>query len=79
MWAHSVSVTYADGDLYFHYANGWVALVKASPEKYVESGGFKIPNTNDRTSQSWAHPVVAGGKMYLREQDTVWCYDVKQR
>ena len=69
----SVAVTYADGRLYFRYDNGWVALVEADPSGYRETGAFKIPNS---THQSWPHPVVVGGRLYLRERDTLWCYDV---
>ena len=72
----SAAVTYADGHLYFRYDNGIMALVKASPNRYEEVSSFHIPNAS---SQSWAHPVVVGGRMYLREQDTVWCYNVKAR
>jgi outer membrane protein assembly factor BamB len=72
----SAAVTYADGRLYFRYNNGVMALVEATPEGYKEISTFKIPNARDH---SWAHPVVVGGRMYLREQDTVWCYDVKQQ
>ena len=71
----SAAVTYADGHLYFRYDNGVMALVEASPEGYKAVSTFKIPNAD---SHSWAHPVVVGGKMYLREKDAVWCYDVKQ-
>ncbi|HEV3117661.1 MAG TPA: hypothetical protein VGY58_11440 [Gemmataceae bacterium] len=53
-----------------------MALVKASPDGYEEVSSFHIPNANH---QSWAHPVVVGGRMYLREQGTVWCYNVKAR
>ena len=49
-------------------------LVEASPTKYTEKGSFKIPNS---TSESWNHPVVIGGKLYLREKDMLWCYNVK--
>jgi outer membrane protein assembly factor BamB len=71
----SASVTYADGHLYFHFDNGVMALVAATPDRYKEISTFRIPNA---TSESWAHPVVVGGKLYLREQDAVWCYNVKQ-
>jgi outer membrane protein assembly factor BamB len=69
----SASMTYADGNLYVHYDNGYVALVPATPDGYQEKGVFKIPNS---TRQSWAHPVVIGGKLYQREQDILWVYDV---
>lgn len=73
--AGSVSLTYADGHLYLMYDNGGVALVEASPEKYKEVAAFKIPKAQ---GPSWAHPVVVGGKLYVRQNDTLWCYDVKQ-
>jgi outer membrane protein assembly factor BamB len=72
----SVSVTYADGRLYFHYQDGVVALVEASPDGYKEVGSFKVPKTN---GPAWAHPVVVGGKLYLREGDTLYCYDVREK
>jgi outer membrane protein assembly factor BamB len=70
----SAAITYADGHLYVRYNNGWVALVPATAGGYVEKGSFKIPNSD---TNSWPHPVVIGGRLYLREKDTVWCYDVK--
>jgi outer membrane protein assembly factor BamB len=72
----SASMTYADGHLYVHYQNGFVALVPATPDGYKEAGVFKIPNYK---GNSWAHPVVIGGRLYQREQDTLWVYDVKAK
>jgi outer membrane protein assembly factor BamB len=72
----SASLTYADGHLYIRYSNGWMALTPATPKGYSEKGSFKIPNGD---SNSWAHPVVIGGRLYLREKDVVWCYDVRGR
>ena len=69
----SAAVTYDDGHLYFRFDNGIMALVAATPQGYREVSTFKIPNAG---GSSWAHPVVVGGRMYLREQDTVWCYNV---
>lgn len=71
----SAAVTYADGHLYFRFDNGVMALVPATPSRYEEAGTFKIPNAE---SQSWAHPVIADGKLYLREQNTLWCYNIKE-
>jgi hypothetical protein len=68
-------VGYADGNLYFRYQNGTVALVGATPNGYEIKGQFDIPNVE---KPSWPHPVIFGGKLYLREQDTLYCYDVKQ-
>jgi outer membrane protein assembly factor BamB len=71
------SVTYADGHLYVRGENGKVALVEANPAKYVEKGQFAQP---DRSKQAaWPHPVVANGKLYLRDWDALFCYDVKNK
>ncbi len=70
----SAAVTFADGHLYMRYQNGLVLLVEATPEGYREKGSFKIPNVNH---PSWSHPVVAGGKLFLREQGTLYVYDLK--
>ena len=72
----SASVTYADGRLYFHYENGAVALVEASPDGYKEAGSFRVPKTS---GPARAHPVVSGGRLYLREGDLLYCYDVRAR
>ena len=71
----SVAVTYADGHVYFRYENGFVALVEADPAGYKEKSSFQVPKTR---GPSWAHPVVVGARLYLREQDALWCYDLKQ-
>jgi outer membrane protein assembly factor BamB len=70
----SAAVVYADGHLYFRFDNGIMALVEASPTDFNEISTFKIPESG---SASWAHPVVTGGRMYLREQDSLFCYDVR--
>jgi outer membrane protein assembly factor BamB len=70
----SAAVTYADGHLYFRYQNGVVLLIEANPAAYREKGSFTIPGVE---KPSWAHPVVTGGRLYLREQDTLYVYDVR--
>ncbi len=72
----SASVTYADGMLYFHYQNGWMVLVPARPDRYEEVSAFQVPEGN---GPRWAHPVVIDGRLYVREADKLWCYDVKAR
>jgi len=69
----SAAISYADSRLYLRYQNGLVLLVEATPEAYREHGSFEIPGV---TKPSWAHPVISGGKLYLREQDVLYCYDV---
>jgi outer membrane protein assembly factor BamB len=71
----SASVTYADGRLYFHYSNGVTALVEASPAGYKEVGSLMVPKTD---GESWAHPVVCDGRLYLREGNFLYCYDVRK-
>ena len=70
----SAAVLYADGNLYFRYENGVMVLIRATPEGYQEKGSFTIPEVKD---PSWSHPVIAGGRLYLREQDAVYAYNVK--
>lgn len=69
------SVAYADGHLYVRSEGGPIALVEATPAGYREKGRFDQP---DRSSKrAWAHPVIAGGRLYLRDWDVLLCYDIK--
>lgn len=72
------SVCYADGRLYVHGENGEAALVEADPEAYREKGRFTPPDQPDREGRmkAWAYPVVANGRLYLRDQGLLWCYNV---
>ncbi|MBN1507308.1 MAG: PQQ-like beta-propeller repeat protein [Sedimentisphaerales bacterium] len=69
-------VSYADGALYCREEDtGTMVLVEASPSGYKERGRFAQP---DRAKEkAWPHPTIANGKLYLRDQDTLLCYDVK--
>ena len=71
----SAAVLCADGHMYFRYENGVMALIQATPDEYILKGVFKIDSD---LGKSWAHPVVAGGMLYLRDEDTLLCYDVRQ-
>ncbi len=70
------SLVYADGRLYCFSERGVVGLVEATPTGYAEKGRFKIEAGSVET---WTHPVVAGGRLYLRDQDTIYAYDVRQK
>ena len=70
------SLVYADGLLYCFSEKGVMGLVEATPTGYVEKGRFTIQMGDLPT---WTHPVVAGGRLYLRDQDTIYAYDVKQK
>lgn len=75
------SITAADGRLYCYSENdGTVALIEASPEGWKENGRFKIPRQTKlprKRGKIWTHPVVANGRLYLRDQDLIFCYQVK--
>jgi outer membrane protein assembly factor BamB len=71
------SLLYADGRLYLRNEEGPVLLVEPSKEGFVERGRFEQP---DRSSaMAWAHPVIANGKLYIRDQGLLLCYDVKAK
>ncbi len=70
----SASITSADNRLFIRYQDSTMVLADASPEGgYQEISKFKIP---DNMKQSWAHPVVSDGKLYLRGNDKILCYDI---
>jgi len=73
---NSVAIAAADGHLYLRYQDGTMALAKADPSGFVEVSSFQIPGSGDRPS--WAHPVILDGRLYLREGDTILCYDIRQ-
>jgi outer membrane protein assembly factor BamB len=70
------SLTFADGHLYLRSEGGPVALCVASTKGYDERGRFDPPNRSDRAA--WSHPVVCGGRLYLRDMDTIVVYNVKK-
>jgi outer membrane protein assembly factor BamB len=70
------SLTYADGMLYLLGEKQVIGLAEANPNSYVEKGRFSIP---DQGKDSWAHPVVIGGKLYIRDQGTLTVYDVNAK
>jgi len=73
------SLVYADGHFYLRQEDkkGTVALIEASPDGYREHGRFDQPDRSGKNS--WPHPVVAGSKLYLRDQDVLLCYDVRAK
>jgi outer membrane protein assembly factor BamB len=73
------SIIYADDRFYLRQEDkkGTVALIEASPEGYKEHGRFDQPDRSNKNS--WPHPVVAGGKLFLRDQDVLLCYEVKEK
>ena len=70
------SVVYADKHLYVLSEDGAVALVEARPDQYREVSRFDIPSGRYPT---WAPPVVADGRLYVREQDRLMAFDILAR
>ncbi len=85
VWSHAGlkkgGIGAADGMLYcLEEGSGTVVLVDASPKGWKEHGRFKLtPQTKIRSERGkiWTHPVISHGKLYLRDQDLIYCYDVK--
>lgn len=80
------AVLYADRRLYFHGENGDVLLIEATPEAYREKGRFTLPaqpkrvtGGGSRDEHAWAYPVVANGRLYIRDLGSLWCYDISDR
>lgn len=76
------AVHYADGMLIcLDESEGSCFLAKASPEGFEELGRFPMPRKTQlrkgNSGKVWTHPVVLDGKLYLRDQDLVFCFDVK--
>jgi PQQ-like domain len=65
------SLTFADGNLYYYQENSEMLLVKATPAGCKEQGRFRVAGGG-----GWTCPVVANGKLYLRNQNLIFCYDV---
>lgn len=84
-WSHRSiapgAVCYADGRLYLHAEGGDVGLVEATPEAYQEDGRFTPPNPPAQRAnhgeKTWAYPVISDGRLYIRDADCLWCYDIR--
>jgi outer membrane protein assembly factor BamB len=73
----SGSLVAADGRLYVRGTDGTVALVEATPDGYHEKGRFRQPQRSQFTT--FCHPVIAGGRLYLRDDDLLFCYEIKAK
>jgi len=71
------SVTYAEGMLYLLNHRRTVALVRATPRAFEIASRFTIPKGG--RGPSWAHPVVCGGRLYIRHGDCLYAYDIKAK
>lgn len=75
--ARKGALALADGRLYYRTENGTMLLIEPNPKQYLERGRFEQPDRSD--APAWSHPVIANGKLYLRDQDVLLCYDVKAK
>jgi outer membrane protein assembly factor BamB len=73
----SAAVVYADGHLYFRWDNNVVGLVDATPDGYHLVSEFQLPKGT--STPGWQHPVIHQGKLYIRGNDQVLCYDIKNK
>jgi outer membrane protein assembly factor BamB len=71
------SLTYADGMLYLLDETGTMSLVAATPKAYRVAGSFALPKGG--SGRYWAHPVVCGGRLYVRHADRLFAYDIRAR
>ncbi len=67
--------TYADGMLYCLDEKGTMSLVEATPKEYRLAGSFRVPSGG--SGLHWAHPVVCGGRLYVRHADKLFAYDIR--
>jgi outer membrane protein assembly factor BamB len=71
------SVAVADDRLYYRTEKGTMLLIEPNKKQYLERGRFEQPDRS--RSPAWSHPVIANGKLYVRDQDMLFCYDVKAK
>ena len=69
------SLVSADGMLYLVGEEHRVALAEATPDAYREHGRFELPDLGRPT---WTHPVIAGGRLYIRNQQRLTAFDVRR-
>jgi outer membrane protein assembly factor BamB len=71
------SVAFAEGRIYYRTEEGPMLLIEPSRKEYVERGRFEQPGRTGKPA--WAHPVVANGRLYLRDQGLLLAYDIRAR
>lgn len=70
------SLTYADDRLYCLDEKGTMTLVKATDDKWEDAGSFRLPRGGK--GLYWAHPVICGGRLYVRHADRLFAYDIRK-
>ncbi len=67
----------ADGNLYYRYEDNIIALIEANPTEYKLQSSFKMPGRPGMGGPGWPHMVILDGKLYVRHNDYLFCYDLK--
>ena len=77
------TVTIADGMLYcLTEDNGTVVLAETSAKGWKEHSRFQLTPQSERRAlkgKVWTPPVIANGRLYLRDQDLLFCFELKGR
>jgi hypothetical protein len=71
----SAAILYADNKLFFRYQDGVMAMIDSDTKKYKLLGKFKLATHN---GESWPHPVIVDGILYIRDQDDLIAYNVRK-
>lgn len=71
------SLIFADQRLYLYSEDGVVGLAEASPAGYREHGRFSLAQQSGLPT--WSHPIISGGLLIIRDQDTVYAHDIRAK
>jgi hypothetical protein len=74
------SISAVNDRLYCLSEDGTVVLAEVSREGWKEHGRFKLPESSTKRKPSggvWTHPVISNGRLYLRDQEMIFCYDLR--
>jgi outer membrane protein assembly factor BamB len=71
------SLVFADGRIYYRNEDGPMLLIEPDRKAYREISRFEPPGRSDE--KAWAHPVIANGKLYLRDQGLLLVYDIRKK
>lgn len=69
------SVTFAEGHFYCYSEKGTLGLAEASPDSHAPVSAFEV---GQGEGVHWAHPSIAGGRLYVRHGDVLLAYDIKR-
>ncbi len=70
------AILYAEDRIYLRNSDGRMTLAEPSPTEFVERGSFQIPDAAG-VAAATAH-VIAGGRLYLRDDNKLFCYDIRE-